>query len=237
MFQTRRIAFVPAFVALPLVLLSGCAEQTTESTDGVRESAEPTTNFSESTAGGVPHSDAGATESNTESESLMTPYTSDADPAYVLSHSLTRMGGEAESLETYKGKVVLIVNTASKCGFTSQYDGLQKLYEEKKGDGLVVLGFPSDNFGGQEYDTNAEVVEFCRVNYGVEFPLFEKVDVKGEGATPLFKQLAAQAGGEPKWNFTKYLVGRDGKVVEMYGSGVRPESDELTSKITELLQG
>ena len=236
MFQTRRLAFVPA-VAVPLMIVGACAEQTTNSTDGVRESAEPTTNFSESTAGEVPHSDASGGDTNPDSESLMTPYTADTDPAYVLAHTLNRIEGEAESLETYKGKVVLIVNTASKCGFTPQYDGLQKLYEEKKGDGLVVLGFPSDNFGGQEYDTNAEVVEFCRVNYGVEFPLFEKVDVKGDSATPLFKQLAEQAGGEPRWNFTKYLVGRDGKVVAMYGSNVAPNSDELTGKIDELLRG
>jgi len=182
---------------------------------------------------------AGANSDSSE-ESLMTPHETAADPAYVLNHTLPRIEGEDESLETYKGKVILIVNTASKCGYTPQYDGLQALYESKKADGLVVLGFPSDNFGGQEFDTNDEVVHFCRVNYGVEFPLFAKVDVKGDGATPLFQQLAAQpapVGGEPRWNFTKFLVGRDGKVVARYESGVGPESDELTSMIDELLQG
>ena len=172
-----------------------------------------------------------------EPKSLMTEYTPDTDPAYVLGHTMLRLDGEDENLETYKGKVVLIVNTASKCGFTPQYKGLQSLYESKKADGLVVLGFPSDNFGGQEFDTNAEVASFCEANYGVEFPMFEIVDVKGDKATPLFKQLAEQTGAEPRWNFTKYLVGRDGKVVAQFGSNVKPESDELVGKINELLAG
>jgi len=197
-------------------LLGACAEST-DSASAPAPAAEP------------------ATSATPETEP-MTANTS-ADPAYVLGHTVTRIDGTAEPLSAYEGKVLLIVNTASKCGFTPQYEGLQNLYSEKKDAGLVVLGFPSDNFGGQEFDTNAEVVQFCESNYGVEFPMFEKVDVKGGDASPLFRQLAEQADGEPKWNFTKYLVGRDGKVVAKFDSGVRPDGEELTARVDELLQG
>lgn len=161
------------------------------------------------------------------------------DSAFVLGHTMTRLDGTEESLEAYKGKVVLVVNTASRCGFTPQYKGLEALYQAKQGEGLVVLGFPSDSFN-QELDTAAEVAAFCEDNYGVTFPMFDVVDVKGDGAAPFFRQLASQpepAGGEPQWNFNKYLIDREGRAVVRFGSRTGPESEELRAKIEELLRG
>lgn len=157
----------------------------------------------------------------------------------VLDLTMKRIDGTEESLKAYAGKVVLFVNVASKCGYTKQYAGLEKLYESRKASGLVILGFPSNDFGGQEPGSNKEVAEFCSATYGVTFPMFEKISVKGDDAHELYKLLAAQpdpVGGAPKWNFTKYLVDRSGRVVAKFGSGTKPESDELTSKIDELLK-
>ncbi len=159
-------------------------------------------------------------------------------PASVHDFTMKRIDGTSEALSAYAGKVVLIVNVASKCGYTKQYEGLQKLYTEKKDAGLVILGFPANDFGGQEPGSNSEIATFCTSNFGVTFPMFEKIDVAGAEAHPLFKFLAAQpapAGGEPKWNFTKYLVGRDGKVVQRFDSKVSPQDAELVKKIDELL--
>ncbi len=121
-----------------------------------------------------------------------------------------------------------MVNTASKCGFTPQYEGLDKLHRRYADEGLAVLGFPCDQFGGQEFDTEAEIAEFCSTSFDVSFPMFAKVDVNGDGAHPLFQWLRAQQtsllGDGIKWNFTKFLVGRDGNVVKRYGSSTKPES-------------
>ena len=133
--------------------------------------------------------------------------------------------------ETYRGKVILVVNTASKCGNTPQYDGLEKLYEEYQDDGLVVLGFPSNDFFGQEPGTEEEIQEFCRLTYGVRFPMFEKVTVKEGEAHPFFEQLAAAAGTYPTWNFHKYLIGRDGQVVAEFSPRTQPYDDKLVSSI------
>ena len=133
--------------------------------------------------------------------------------------------------ETYRGKVILVVNTASKCGNTPQYDGLEKLYEEYQDDGLVVLGFPSNDFFGQEPGTEEEIQEFCRLTYGVRFPMFEKVTVKEGDAHPFFEQLAAAAGTYPTWNFHKYLIGRDGQVVAEFSPRTQPYDDKLVSSI------
>ena len=133
--------------------------------------------------------------------------------------------------ETYRGKVILVVNTASKCGNTPQYDGLEKLYDEYQDDGLVVLGFPSNDFFGQEPGTEEEIQEFCRLTYGVRFPMFEKVTVKEGEAHPFFEQLAAAAGTYPTWNFHKYLIGRDGQVVAEFSPRTQPYDDELVSSI------
>ena len=142
----------------------------------------------------------------------------------------TTLDGQAADLAQYKGKVVLVVNTASECGFTPQYDGLEKLYEELKDRGVVVLGFPSNDFGGQEPGTHEQIKTFCTVKFKVKFPMFQKVKTKGDGQSPVYAFLA-KAHGEPKWNFHKYLVGKDGQVKQAFKSGVAPESAELRAAL------
>ena len=140
----------------------------------------------------------------------------------------TTIDGEQQSLTQYKGQVLLVVNTASKCGFTPQYEGLERLHRRYADEGLAVLGFPCDQFGGQEFDTEAEIADFCSSSYDVSFPMFAKVDVNGDDAHPLFRWLRGQQssllGDAIKWNFTKFLVGRDGDVVKRYGSSTKPTS-------------
>jgi len=135
--------------------------------------------------------------------------------------------GTETDLSQYEGKAVLVVNTASKCGFTPQYEGLEELYGTYADQGLVVLGFPCDQFRHQEPGDEAEIAEFCQLNYGVTFPMFAKVDVNGDEAHPLFQWLRSQQGGllgdRIKWNFTKFLIGRDGAPVKRYGSTTKPE--------------
>jgi glutathione peroxidase len=146
--------------------------------------------------------------------------------------------GEEQSLTNYQGKVLLIVNVASKCGFTPQYEGLQKLYEKYHDQGLEILGFPSNQFLSQEPGSNEEIQEFCQINYGVTFPVFGKIDVNGSNADPLYKYLTKEAkgilGGAIKWNFTKFLVDRDGNIAKRYAPNTEPE--KLEDKIKELLQ-
>ena len=138
----------------------------------------------------------------------------------------TTLTGEERSLSAYAGKVVLVVNTASRCGFTPQYAGLEELYTELKDDGFVVLGFPCNQFGSQEPGSEDEIGEFCQANYGVTFPMFAKVDVNGDDAHPLYEWLKDEKtgvlGGRIKWNFTKFLVGRDGRVIERYAPNCEP---------------
>lgn len=136
--------------------------------------------------------------------------------------------------QEYQGKVILIVNTASKCAFTGQYEGLEKLYGKYKDSGFVVLGFPSNDFGNQEPGTEKEIRNFCRLTYGVKFPMFEKSKVKKHNANPLFRQLGETAG-YPKWNFHKYLLDREGNLVESYTSLTSPSSKKLQRKIESLL--
>lgn len=135
----------------------------------------------------------------------------------------------------YSGNVLLIVNTASKCGNTPQYDGLEKLYQEYGDQGLVVLGFPSNDFFGQEPGTEEEIQEFCRLTYKVRFPMFEKVTVKKGNAHPFYDQLAAAAGTYPTWNFHKYLVGRDGQVIREFSPRTQPYDAELVAEIETAL--
>jgi glutathione peroxidase len=145
------------------------------------------------------------------------------------------LDGKPADLAQYKGKVVLVVNTASECGFTGQYEGLEKLYEATKDKGLVVLGFPSNDFGGQEPGTSEEIKKFCSLKFHVQFPMFEKVKTKGEGQSPIYAFLAAK-NGEPKWNFHKYLVGKDGQVKAAFKSAVAPDSAELGEAIASALK-
>ena len=141
---------------------------------------------------------------------------------------------ESVNLCEYTDQVVLVVNVASRCGYTYQYSSLQKLYEDYKNQGFVVLGVPSRDFM-QEYADEADVAEFCSTEYGVDFPMFATSKVRGSKANPLYKKLIAQSGVSPAWNFNKYLISRDGKVVSTFGSRVKPDSPELLSKIEELL--
>jgi glutathione peroxidase len=146
----------------------------------------------------------------------------------VYDFSATTIDGKPRKLADYKGKVLLVVNTASKCGFTPQYKGLEALYKKYKDKGLVVLGFPSNQFGAQEPGPESEIAEFCEMNFGVTFPLFSKVDVNGDAAHPLFKYLTSTKKGllgseGIKWNFTKFLVDKKGEVVERYAPTTKPE--------------
>jgi glutathione peroxidase len=150
----------------------------------------------------------------------------------------TTLAGAERHLAEYAGQVVLVVNTASACGLTPQYDGLEALYQELRDEGFVVLGFPCNQFGRQESGTEAEIEEFCKVNYGVTFPMFAKVDVNGAAAHPLFTWLKGEKGGllgdRIKWNFTKFLVGRDGRVIERYAPNTEPAdlADDVRAALT-----
>lgn len=146
----------------------------------------------------------------------------------IYEFNLPSSNGDEISLRDFQGKVMLIVNTASKCGFTSQYSGLQDLYDQFKDQGLVVLALPCNQFGGQEPGSNAEVQEFCQLNYGLSFPVMGKIDVNGDQQHPLYSFLKSQAGGlltdKIKWNFTKFLVDREGNVIKRYGSIRKPNA-------------
>jgi glutathione peroxidase len=139
----------------------------------------------------------------------------------------TTLEGQEQPLSAYAGRVALVVNTASECGFTPQFEGLELLFDKYSDQGLVVLGFPCNQFGGQEPGDEAQIGAFCQRNYGVTFPMFAKVDVNGDDAHPLFDWLKSEKGGllgsKIKWNFTKFLVGRDGQVIQRYGSTTAPE--------------
>jgi glutathione peroxidase len=160
------------------------------------------------------------------------------ETASPLAFEARRLNGASESLDRYRGEVVLIVNTASRCGYTPQYEGLQSLYTRYRERGFRVLGFPSNDFAGQEPGSDAEIGEFCRMNYGVEFPMFSKVRVKGADAHPLYAWLTGlpePIGGPVKWNFQKYLVDRSGAVVARYAPDVSPEDAALVRDIERLL--
>ena len=153
----------------------------------------------------------------------------------IYAFKVNDIDGKPVDLGQYKGKVLLVVNTASYCGFTTQYEGLEKLYAKYGPKGLVVLGFPSNDFGKQEPGNSKEIADFCFNTYGVKFPMFAKSSVKGAEANPLHAQLIKATGQEPKWNFTKYLIDRNGKVIQHYPSKVTPEDKQLVSKIEQAL--
>ena len=150
--------------------------------------------------------------------------------------TMNSIDGQATPLSTLKGKAVLVVNVASQCGYTPQYAGLQALYEKYKGQGLVIVGVPANNFGGQEPGSNEEIKQFCSRKYSVTFPIMAKVSVKGSDQTPLYQYLTTTMGGDVKWNFTKFLVGKDGKPVQRFESGVSPDSPELAAAIEKALR-
>ncbi len=160
-------------------------------------------------------------------------------PRTVHDFSAATIDGAAQPLSAYKGKVLLIVNTASKCGYTPQYEGLEALFQKYRDRGFVVLGFPANNFMGQEPGTNAEIKTFCSTKYQTTFPLFSKLSVKGKEIHPLYAYLTSQSAfkGDVTWNFNKFLVGPDGKVVARFGSGTDPLAKELTAKLEAVLPG
>ncbi len=154
----------------------------------------------------------------------------------VYEFPMNSIDGKPESLGNYKGKVVLLVNVASKCGYTPQYTALEAMYRKYKNQGLVVIGVPANNFGGQEPGTNEEIKTFCSRTYDVSFPMLSKVSVKGEDETPLYKYLTSgqanpAVAGDIKWNFTKFLVDRSGKVIARFESNVTPDSPEITQAV------
>ncbi|MFC0349817.1 glutathione peroxidase [Undibacterium danionis] len=154
----------------------------------------------------------------------------------ILKHSFNRLQDEApQNLCQYKGKVALVVNTASYCGFTKQYEGLEALYAQYAERGLVVLGFPSNDFGKQEPGTSKEIADFCFNTYGVKFPMFAKSSVQGSDVNPFYAQLIKATGTTPKWNFYKYLIDRNGKVLAAYASTTTPENKGLVAEIEKAL--
>jgi glutathione peroxidase len=158
----------------------------------------------------------------------------------VYDFTLKDSKGKDVKLEEFRGQVVMLVNVASKCGYTPQYEGLQKIYERYRAQGFTILGFPANNFGAQEPGTNEEIQEFCRINYGVTFPIFSKISVKGQDKHPLYKYLTEKESnpnfaGEIKWNFNKFLVGRDGRILARFDSADKPEDAKVTQAIERAL--
>lgn len=158
----------------------------------------------------------------------------------VYDFTLNSIDGQPTSLGTYKGKVVLLVNVASRCGFTPQYTALEAVYEKYKDRGFVIVGIPANNFGAQEPGTNQEIKTFCQTKYSVTFPMMSKVSVKGDNKTPLYQFLTdttanLQTGGEIKWNFTKFLIGPDGRVLARFEPAVTPDSPEVTAAIEKAI--
>ena len=163
----------------------------------------------------------------------------EASPAVcpaLLQKTFNRLQDDApQNLCQYAGKVLLVVNTASNCGLTPQYEGLEQLYANSGAQGLVVLGFPSNDFGQQEPGKGKDIADFCFNTYGVKFPMFEKSVVTGKNANPLFLELAKAGGGSPRWNFYKYLVGRDGKLIDSYSSMTAPDGSSIVSDVKKAL--
>jgi glutathione peroxidase len=160
----------------------------------------------------------------------------------IFDFTLNSIDGQPVALSAYKGKIVLLVNVASRCGYTPQYTALEATYEKYKDKGLVIIGIPANNFGGQEPGTNEEIKTFCKSKYSVTFPIMAKVSVLGDDKTPLYQFLTdksanPQTGGEIKWNFTKFLVGTDGRVIARFESAVKPDSPEVTAAIEKALAG
>lgn len=159
----------------------------------------------------------------------------------IYDFTMQDIDGKSVNLSTFKGKVMLIVNVASKCGFTGQYEGLEKLYATYKDQGLVILGFPANNFMGQEPGTDAEIKNFCTLTYGVSFPMFAKISVKGKDIHPLYafltsKEINPNVEGAISWNFNKFLMGRDGKVVGQFGSRTKPNDKDLVAAVEQALK-
>ena len=166
---------------------------------------------------------------------LFSPLAQGAKTMSIYDFKVKNIDGKDTSLSSYKGKALLIVNTASECGFTPQYAGLEKIYQKYKAQGFEVLGFPSNDFGGQEPGSEAEIKKFCELKYKTTFPMFSKVKVKEAETGSLYAYLQAQKGEGVKWNFGKFLVSKDGQVIDYYSSNTTPESEKLTAAIEKAL--
>jgi glutathione peroxidase len=163
------------------------------------------------------------------------------NPKSIYDFTMQDIDGKTVNLKDFSGKVVLLVNVASKCGFTYQYEGLEKLYKNYKDQGFVILGFPANNFLGQEPGTNIDIKTFCSLNYGVTFPMFAKISVKGKDKAPLYVYLTDKTtnpkfGGEISWNFNKFLINKKGEIVNRFDSKVKPEDDKIISEIEKELK-
>jgi glutathione peroxidase len=163
-----------------------------------------------------------------------------ASAASVYDYTMNSIDGKPTALASFKGKVILLVNVASRCGYTPQYKGLESLYEKNKDQGFVIVGVPANNFMSQEPGTDAEIKTFCKAKYDVQFPILSKVSVKGSDQTPLYQYLTSteqnpKTGGEIKWNFTKFLIGRDGQILARFEPAVTPEDPALTSAVSAAL--
>ena len=171
---------------------------------------------------------------------LMTVASAYAAPKSIYDFTLPLLNGKDAPLASYKGKVVLVVNVASRCGFTPQYTALEAIYEKYKDQGFVIIGFPANNFGGQEPGTNEEIAKFCTGKYNVTFPVYGKISVKGDDQAPLYSYLTKDANpavaGDIKWNFTKFLVDRNGSVVQRFESPITPDSPEMVAAIEAALK-
>ncbi len=154
----------------------------------------------------------------------------------IYDHTMAALNGTPTPLSNFKGKVMLIVNVASQCGYTPQYEGLQALSAKYKDQGFVITGFPANNFGGQEPGTNEEIGAFCKSKYGVTFPMFSKISVKGADQAPLYKFLTGKTGSEIQWNFTKFLVDRNGNIIQRFEPAVEPLSRELAGAVESALK-
>ena len=171
---------------------------------------------------------------------LMSTVTTHASDQSLYDHALKTIDGEPTTLSEHKGKVILMVNVASRCGFTRQYKGLEELYAKYKSKGLVVCGFPCNQFGGQEPCSESEIKEFCSAKFGVSFPMYSKIEVNGPDRHPLYEAIIGKAGplpGNVKWNFGKILVGKDGKPIDRFGSMTSPSSRKLIQVIEQALEG
>ncbi|MDH3815766.1 MAG: glutathione peroxidase [Acidobacteriota bacterium] len=185
-------------------------------------------------------SDAGtASETTTKEVTMTAPEAMIGHTAGIVDHTVRSIEGDTVDLRGYRGRPMLIVNTASKCGYTRQYDTLQKLYEKFGDRGFVIVGFPSNDFGNQEPGTHEEIANFCRLNYGVTFPMMEKVHTKGPEQAPIYRTLTTESGqsmrGEIKWNFTKFLINGDGEVVARFEPNIDPMDDAIVDTVEALL--
>ncbi len=230
--QSNRKATRGFTVAISLLMLSVCLPLA-----ACAQTVAPAAALDEKTAAAAPKPAMEKGDSNRAKPEEVNNMTEKS----VLDFSMKSIDGKETKLSDYRGKVLLLVNVASQCGYTPQYEGLQAIYSKYSSQGLVVLGFPANNFGGQEPGSNDEIKEFCTLKYKVSFPMFSKISVKGADIHPLYKFLTSKEtdpefSGDVKWNFNKFLVDRDGKIIARFDSGDKPEGEKVTQAIEKALK-